>query len=317
MRSLAIVLAMSLMAGCQSKPEHIRAEAKAPPQAAPVAVRVAVAGEAEWRSYYEATGTVSARTSARVASRVMSYVREVHVNIGDRVRAGQRLVVLDARELESGQRRAEAARSSARTGVAEADQAIEAAKPNLDLAESTFRRMKDLFDKKSISNQEFDEASARVRMARANLEMAASRRTQVDSRIAQADEEVTAARIQSGYSVLNAPIAGVVTQKMVEPGNLAVPGMPLLTIEQEGAYRLDASVEESNLSKVRLGQMANVTLDLAAGAFNGKVSEIVPSVDPASRSFVVKVDLPAAAHPRSGMFGRALFPVGSRKVLES
>ena len=315
MRTLRICLVIAplvAVTGCASKAERTAAvETKA----RPTPVKTIRVEESDWPSFYDAVGTVRARSSAQVASRVMSYVRQVDVTVGDRVRQGQRLIVLDARDLESRGRQAGAARAEAGTAAAEADSAVESARANLELAEVTFRRMKDLFDKTSISNQEFDEASARLRMARANLEMAVSRRKQVDSKIVQAEEEVTAARIQSGYSILTAPLSGVVTEKTVEPGNLAVPGAPLLTIDQQDGYRFHAQVEESNIGTVRRREPVTVELDSLDRALHGTVSEISPVADPAAHSFLVKIDLPAAADLRSGLFGRARFPGASRRLL--
>ena len=114
--------------------------------------------------------------------------------------------------------------------------------------------MEDLADKKSISSQEFDEASARLKAAQAAYEMAVSRRAQVQSRIEQAVAGQRSARIMRDYTQIAAPFAGVVTARSVEPGTLASPGVPLLTIEREGSYRLEASVEESRLGTVHAGQ---------------------------------------------------------------
>ncbi|MEO8131357.1 MAG: efflux RND transporter periplasmic adaptor subunit [Bryobacteraceae bacterium] len=315
MRILKIASAtMSLaliVGGCGSKPE-----AAAPvPQAAPVRVKVAPAAHVEWPDFYTVTGTVHAQTSAQISAQVMAYVREVHAKAGDHVRAGQTLIVLDAREVQARVRQSEAAQNEARAGAAEAEQGIGSARANLELAETTFRRMKELFDKKSLSSQEFDEAGARVRVARANLEMAQSRRKQLDAKIAQTQEDRLAAQVQSGYASLTAPFAAVVTARNVEPGNLVVPGTPLLTIEQDGAFRLEAGVEESRLSGVRLGQRVDVILDSLEQPLAGTISEIVPAVDPSSRSFVVKIGLPASSVVRSGLFGRARFTFGKRNVI--
>jgi RND family efflux transporter MFP subunit len=106
-----------------------------------------------------------------------------------------------------------------------------------------------------------------------------------------------------------------VTAKSVEPGDLAAPGAPLLTVEREGAYRLEASVDESRLSLVKTGQTVDVALESLDRRFPAHVSEIVPAVDAASRSYIVKIDLPAMPNLRSGMFGRAFFPMGARKVV--
>ena len=87
----------------------------------------------------------------------MGYIRQVNARAGDWVRRGEILIVLDSRELEAGLRQAEAGRDEARSGLPESDRAIASAKANLELSEITFRRMQELFEKKSISNQEFDE----------------------------------------------------------------------------------------------------------------------------------------------------------------
>ena len=159
------------LAGCGSP-----REAKPTSQAPPVAVSVVTVAEQQWPSIYEATGTVRARTSAVIAAKLMGYVREVKVQAGDRVREGQLLVTLDARDLDVNSRRAEAALDEVRSSVPEADSAVAGAKANLDLAQTTFNRMQDLWNKKSISNQEFDEASAKLKAAQAAYEMARARR---------------------------------------------------------------------------------------------------------------------------------------------
>ena len=245
----------------------------------------------------------------------MGYVREVKVQTGDHVREGQLLVTLDPRDLDVSSRRAESAREEVRAGIPEADSAVAAAKANLDLAQVTFGRMQDMYQKKSISNQEFDEASARLKAAQAAYDMARARRTQLDSRLAQADQEVRSTEVTRSYAEVLAPFAGVVVARSVEPGILALPGTPMFTIEREGAYRLEASVEESRLSAIRVGQPVSVTLDSLDHTLEARVSEIVPAVDAASRAYIVKIDLPMLPTLRSGVFGRAGFQLGSQSVM--
>jgi RND family efflux transporter MFP subunit len=229
----------------------------------------------------------------------MGYVREVKVQAGDRVREGQLLVTLDTRDLDVSSRRAEAAREEVRSGVPESDSAVAAAQANLVLAQVTFGRMRDLFQHTSISDQEIDEASAKLKAAQAAYEMAQARRLQLNSKLAQVDQEVRATEVTRSYADVLAPFAGVVVSKSVDPGSLALPGAPLFTVEREGAYRLEASVEESRLATIRIGQPVSVTLDgvdrTADGAMDARVSEIVPAVDAASRAFC----------PRSRHFARA------------
>jgi RND family efflux transporter MFP subunit len=174
--------------------------------------------------------------------------------------------------------------------------------------------MEELAGKKSISNQELDEASARLKAAQANYDMVRSRRAQINSKMASVEQDIRAAGIMRDYARLAAPFSGVVITRTVEPGNLATPGVPLLTIEQDGLYRLEASVDESRVASVRVGQAVEAVLE-ADRKLNARVSEIVPSVDAASRTYLVKLDLPATPQLRTGMFGRAVFPLGVQKVV--
>jgi RND family efflux transporter MFP subunit len=290
-------------------------ESKTAMPAAPIAVTTVTVSEQPWPYLYEATGTVRARTSTVIAAKLMGYVREVKVQTGDHVRQGQPLVSLDARDLDINSHRAEAALEEVRSSMPEADSGVAGAKANLDLAQSTFNRMQDLFNKKSISNQEFDEASGKLKAAQAAYQMAVAKRAQLNAQAARVQQDVRATEVARSYAEIAAPFAGVVTAKTVDPGTLAVPGTPLLTIEREGAYRLEASVEESHLSAIRVGQPVTVTLDGIDRTLDARVSEIVPAVDSASRSYIVKIDLPNVPALRSGTFGRASFPMGSRSVI--
>ena len=312
MKNFLLLIPVAIwLTGCGETPREKSAASLQPM----VAVSTVTAGTETWPSIYEATGTVRARTSAVISAKLMGYVREVKVQTGDRVREGQVLVTLDTRDLDVSSRRAEAAREEVRTAVPEADSAVAAAKANLYLAQATFGRMQDLFQKKSISNQEFDEASAKLKAAQAAYEMAQARRVQLNSKLAQVDQEVRATEVTRSYADVLAPFAGVVVSKSVDPGSLALPGAPLFTIEREGAYRLEASVEESRLATIRIGQPVSVTLDSIDHTFDARVSEIVPAVDAATRAYTVKIDLPVLPALRSGVFGRASFQLGSRSPL--
>jgi membrane fusion protein, multidrug efflux system len=310
-RLLLAIPFLTWLAGCGEAPREESSAAKAPV----VTVPAVTAATETWPSIYEATGTVRARTSAVISSKMMGYVREVKVQTGDRVRQGQLLVTLDTRDLDVSSRRAEASREEVRGAVAEADSAMASAKANLDLAQLTFGRMQDLFQKTSISNQEFDEVSAKLKAAQAAFEMARARRAQVNSKLAQVDQEVRSTEVTRSYADVLAPFAGVVVSRSVEPGSLALPGAPLFTIEREGAYRLEASVEESRLAAIRVGQPVSVTLDSVDRTLDARVSEIVPAVDAASRAYTVKIDLPAVRTLRSGVFGRVAFQLTSRSLL--
>ncbi len=309
MRTLLLVSLLAL-AAC-SRPE-------APPKpapSAPVAVTTATIALGPVVSSYDATGTVRASVTATVSARLMGYAKEVRARVGDHVAAGQLLVLLDARDQETGVRQAEAVREEFRLAIPEADSAVAAAKAQTELAELTLQRLQDLFQKRSVTQQELDEAVARRKAAQSAFEMARARRSQLDAKLTQAEQGLHLAGLQQGYARVTAPFAGVITTRTVEPGTLTMPGLPLFTLERDGAFRLEANVEESRLATVRLGQSVPVFLGDASTPQSGRVSEIVPLIDAATRTGLVKIDLPAVPGLRSGLFGRASFAATAREAL--
>jgi len=276
------------------------------------AAQVETVAASEITDIYRASGTVRARYSAVIAAKIAANILEVRVQTGDRVPARQTLIILDRRDLEANLRRSEAARAEAESAIAETENAVAAARANLELARVTHKRFQGLLAKDSVSQQEFDESQARLKNAEAALEMAASKRQQVEARGSQAEAEITAARVALGYATLTAPFAGLVTERKADPGSLTTPGAPLLTVEREGNLRLEASVDESRLGLAWIGENVAVEMDGLNRTVEGRVAEIVPSVDSATRSFTAKIDLPLLPGLRVGMFGRAAFAAGKR-----
>jgi len=315
--SVIVVAAAAVLAGCGGK------ERPAPTagQQAPITVNTAEVRRATLDDTFEAPGTVRARLSAVVSAKVTGYVQEVRVKVGDRVHAGQTLAVLAAQDLDAQVARAAAAQLATQSGVQEAEKARLAAQSNAALAAATYQRYQTLLEKRSVSRQEFDEAEARHKSAKAGQEMADAVVARAVAGQRQAEAEVQAAKVTRGYAVLAAPFAGIISEKRVEPGNLAMPGQPLCTVEQAGDFRLEATVEESKIAAIKLGDAARVSIEALGASVDGRVSEIVPAVEASSRSFVVKIDLPhVGATPRgrpyvSGLFGRATFRGGRREAI--
>ncbi len=253
-----------------------------------------------------AVGSVQAVETAALAAQMTGTVLSVAVKEGDPVRAGQSLISLDGAQPQADVERSHAA-------VAAAERAVAAAQSESSLAASTLQRYQILQDRKSVSPQEFDEAKTRAQAAAAHLEMARSQ-------AAEARAAEVSATTMLGYTRIRAPFDGVVVARKADPGTLATPGMPLLVVDKAGRLQLEVSVDESLLGSVRVGAEIPVVIDALAeeggnGRIVGKVSRIVPAADATSHSFMVKLDLPASARLRSGMYGRAEFSRGSRMAL--
>ncbi len=291
------ILAVTGLASCSSE---TKTSAAAPEVVRDLQVRTV--SQSTVPDVLESMGTVHAAQTAQVSAQMMGNVVAVNVHEGDTVHRGQLLAVIDDSQPRAGLERAQAA-------VNAANQEAAAAESDYTLAEATMKRYQMLFDKKSVSPQEMDEMKARFQGAAARREMATAGQAQAKAALAQANTVL-------GYTRIVAPFDGVVTERKVDPGALAAPGMPLLTIEGSGRFRLEANVDESGMRYVRMGQQVPVVVDAVGDTpLGGKVVQIIPAADPASRSFVVKVELPGNPGLRSGLFGRARFPKGQRQSL--
>ena len=250
----------------------------------------------------EAAGTVRAAQSSDLASQVMGNIVEIRTHEGHRIQRGQVLAVIDDLQPRAAVDRETAA-------VVAAQQQLVAANSDLVLAESTLKRIQYLYEQKIVSQQEFDEVKARRQASLAHRDMAQAGRAQAQAAFHQATTSLN-------YTRIRAPFDGVVTEKKADPGTLASPGMPIFTVEDVRHYRLEVAVNENDLRYVRIGGQVSVMIDaLDNVGLEGKVVQIVPAADPASRAFLVKIVLPTDTRLRSGLFGRAHFSRGERKAL--
>ncbi|MCD6359293.1 MAG: efflux RND transporter periplasmic adaptor subunit, partial [Armatimonadetes bacterium] len=133
--------------------------------------------------------------------------------------------------------------------------------------------------------------------------------------ISQAAAAVQAARVMLGYATITAPFDGVVTSRNIDPGSMAAPGMPLVTVEDDSSYRLEATVPESRLAHLHLGAVVDVALDALGVRWPAEIVEITPAADAASHTFIAKAELPDDGRVHSGLFGRMIFPTGEREAI--
>jgi RND family efflux transporter MFP subunit len=235
----------------------------------------------------EAVGTVQPEQIATVTARVMANIIEMRASAGQHVAKGQTLVVLDDRDL--------------RHRVEQAQEAVRSAQATLEQAQSDFRRDKPLFDQQVITPYGFEHTQTNLKTAEANLK-----------RLEQAQRE---AEVNLTYAVIRSPFDGVVVDKQADLGDLAVPGKPLFTLYEHRRLWLEANVPEELMAHVRLGNPVTVHIDATDREMQGRVAEIVPSSDPASRTETVRVHLTSTQELVPGMFGRLIIPLAPEPVL--
>ena len=295
--ALMLTALTATLVGCSSERETVNAASEIVSNVAVISAQAATVPD-----MVEAVGTIRAAETSQLAAQMMGNIVEIRVREGDRVQRGQVLAVIDDAQPRAALDRATAADLAAQ-------QEIAAAQSDFTLADSTFKRYQTLYEKKSVSPQEFDEVKARYQAAQARREMAGAEQAQAKAALQQA-------RTSLAYTHVVAPFDGLVTDKKADVGTLASPGMPIFTVEDLRRYRLEATVNETDLRYVHQGQQLSVSVDaLGDRQLKGKVVEIVPAADAGSRSFLVKVELPSDPALRSGLFGRVQFTRGDRTVL--
>ena len=211
----------------------------------------------------------------------------VLVEAGRPVESGDLLATLDSKQLE--------------TRVAQASSSLEAARAELADAKLHHGRMERLLPEKAVTHVQMDQAKARLRQARANVN--AAQKKSEESKIIQ------------GYTRIVAPMSGVIERREVDPGDLAWPGKPLFVIHNPEGLRLEASVGEGMIGRVQKDKPVEVEITAVSRTLEGTVDEIVPSADPVSRSFLVKISLPDTRDLYPGMFGRLKIPLEDRPTV--
>lgn len=308
MKFVPILLIALTAAGCAGDPDPEGPDRKA------VAVQSAPVRVERFAAEFEAGGTVRARTTTVLSSRVMSSIAAVTVRAGDRVRAGQLLVQLDARQMAGGQARADATLAAALEGASAAEADAEGAAAALELARLSHARIARLAERKVATPAEVDAAVAALRGAESRMKAAGARRSEMARTIEGARAAARTAAVDSSYAAIVAPFDGVVTARSAEPGTMAVPGAPLLTLEEARGFRLEVSVDAADTASVTAGSPVPVVIN-GLPPIDGTVEEVAPSVDAVAHAYTIKIGLPEQAGLRSGLFGRARFRGAEREQL--
>jgi len=233
----------------------------------------------------DAVGTIQPRMKTDVASRLLATINEINVDPGDRIEQGQLLATLDDREIQAQLREAEAASS----GI-EADLAVR---------KRDYGRYKRMFAEKAVTKEAFDQIEAAFQMSQAQL--------------LRTNEQINRIKVTLTYAQIKAQTSGVVADRYLDPGDLAVPGKPLLTVHNPDELELHANVREGLAGNIRIGMQLPIRVDALSRSMIGTVREIVPQAEIASRSLLVKLTLPDDSLDGLyiGMFGRLSIPVGS------
>lgn len=245
-----------------------------------IAVKVSTP-TAESSTFITASGKIEAVQNANISTRMMGFVNNIYVKVGDKVNKDQLLISISNADIS-------AQKAQVNASITEAMAAFKN-------AEKDYNRYKNLYSKNSVSRKEMDDMTAHYEMAKARLEAATQMRNQVDA--------------QLSYANITAPFSGIITGKFINNGDMANPGMPLLSMENTSAFQVVAMVPESDVLQIKTGSNVNVLVKSTNEVLKGTVTEISTSTKNTGGQYLTKVILDKNhSNILSGMFVNVQFP---------
>ncbi|MDV4111486.1 efflux transporter periplasmic adaptor subunit [Elizabethkingia anophelis] len=270
-----LILGTLLLGSCSSDEKKSVQNADAP-----ISVTVSHTTAGSEGSSATASGKLVAKNSVNVSTRMMGYITSMKAEVGQNVRAGQLLVSINAADIQ------------AKGGQANAQ--ISQAQASYNIARKDYERFQNLYKSQSASQKELDDMRARYEMAQAGLQAAQQMKNEVNA--------------QYRYTNVTAPISGTITAKFAEQGDMANPGMPLLTIESPSSLQAQVLVSEQNITMISNGMPVEVTLKSMNRTVSGTVSEISRSAANTGGQYMVKINIHNASDLLPGMFVNVHFP---------
>lgn len=274
---ITIIALAFLIISCGSDEKKAISENNSPT----IPVKISSINASDNKPFFTASGKIEAVDNVTLSTRTSGYVDNIYVKVGDKVNKGDLLISINNADLK-------AKRAQVNAGIIEATAAY-------NNAEKDYMRYKNLFAKNSASQKEMDDMTANFEMAKARLEAANEMMNEINS--------------QFKYVNIKAPFSGVVTTKFIEAGDLANPGMPLISVESPDKFDVTVMVAESEISQVKKGTTVEVLVKSIDKILTGIISEVSTSANNTGGQYLVKVTLNKTdATILSGMYTNVKFP---------
>ncbi len=248
---------------------------------------VAVVKRETTTEYMFLAGSVISDSRIDITPRIAGYIKQLAVKEGDKVSVGQLLVELDSSDVDD--------------AVIGAETAVAKAKAGLKDSEFDMKSFEKLYQQGTVSETQYRKIRLQRDVAIEELQRAKSARS--------------TAKAQRKYVQITSPVDGIVVARSKRPGDLAIPGTSLLTVESSRGLLFQTYVPEGLVTRLELGAQVEVKIDVLKKTLLGTITRIVFSGDPVTRRFEVKVALPETKQLLAGMFGRARMTKGTREVI--
>ena len=305
-----LLLATSLLASVAPQ------AAETPDSALPPVVSVATAAMGELAAKTHVSGTLAAKQEILINPQINGYgIQQIKVEVGDKVAAGDTLIVLDDKTLAAQLAQADADTVRAKAGIRQAETQIDSAQANLTQANATLKRNQRLRSSGSIPAASLEDSQAAAEVARANFESTQEGLTVAKAQLTQLTAQRQVAALNLARATLKAPADGIIAKRAAKLGAIAsAGGEPLLTLIANGEVELQAEVVETALSGIKPGNQADIAV-AGLGMKPGKVRLISPTIDPQTRLGLVYVTLESNPNIRVGGFAEGWITTTEKTAL--
>lgn len=264
--------AIFMIIGCSDQAEPTQKETITNRE--PVKVQTETVGSLSKNSNASLSGLIQSEDKAIVSARMMGYITDLKAKIGDRVAKGQIIIRIKNDELI-------AQKAQVNAGIREA-------RASLSNVEVNYNRLKALWDQESITKKEWDDVSTQYQVVQAKVEAAEQKLNEINEVIS--------------HNTVKAPIAGLITEKMIHKGDLVNPGIPLMTIESEKGYEVATYVSDHQISALQLGMSVDCQIKAINQTFKAKITEISPSAVNTAGQFTVKAALQLSEEDKKSVY---------------
>ncbi len=264
---------------------------------------------------YKAVGTVHSRDSVDLAARIIARIIEVKFREGDQVKKGDILIRLDNTEYLAATAQAKEQVKAAQASLKAAGENVKSNQATLEFAKSENERNLKLFKEKIIAKKQVELTVSNYNQAIAAWNQAIQAQSAASANLAAAKQALWKIKTILAYATIKSPMNGVINERLVEPGDLANPGKILLKIFDPTRLQLEVPIREGLVRKIKIGDKVPFDVGALQQNFIGQIKEIIPSVDPGSRTFLVKITISNSGQLVPGMFGTIYLPLGTKPAL--
>lgn len=272
-----------------------------------VSVKTATAEKHKLQTNVDIAGVLLPVQTVNIASKISGQVTSMGFDVGSSVKVGETLITLETKTLNTQLEQAQAALKQAETAAESAKYQVDQAKINLDSATKDYERNKALFDAQAISQSTLDGYTSKLQLAQKQYELASGpAQDQAQAAINTAQANINSINVQLENATITSPINGIITNRNLNPGEVASVGVSLLTIADTSTLKLKGTISQEAVPLLKSGDEVNISIDIYPNkVFKGQISSIGPVAVSTGKYFPIEISISNTGDIKAGLSAHA------------